>query len=72
MPQQPLTDEEIELLRQLIPVAEEVRQTADYRMARRLVVKSYRQMVIGAGAFLAAMLVFWENLKEWLRLFLLP
>ena len=54
MPISQLTDEEIAALRRLLPIADEVRAQAEYRMAQRLVFKAWRQTIIAISGFIAA------------------
>lgn len=61
-----LTDEEIEAIRKLLPLAEEVRAQAEYRMAQRLVFKAWRQTVIAISGFIAAAYLLRDQLIKFL------
>ena len=53
-----LTEEEMEQLRLLLPIAEQIKQEAEYRAAQRLVLETWRKAIIyiaGAGAALYAL-----------------
>jgi hypothetical protein len=54
MPTTPLSDDEIDAIRTLIPIADEVKSQAEYRMAQRLVFKAWRQTIIAISGFIAA------------------
>ena len=54
MPTNQLSDDEIEKIRLLLPLAEEVKAQAEYRMAQRLVFKAWRQTIIAISGFIAA------------------
>ena len=68
MPTNQLTDEEIEAIRRLLPMAEEVRAQAEYRLAQRLVFKAWRQTVIAISGFIAAAYLLRDQLLKFLGL----
>lgn len=62
----PLTDEEIAQLRILLPLAEEVKAQAEYRMAQRLVFKAWRQGVLAISGFIAAIYLVRDQIIKFL------
>ena len=63
MTPQRLTDEEIEKLRSLIPVADVLREEAEYQAAWRLVVHTWKRVVIGIGAAVAFVIVTRDQIR---------
>jgi hypothetical protein len=61
---QPLTPEEIAKLRALLPVAEIVRQEAEYQAAWRLVLTRWKAVIVWLAAFIAAVIVIWNAAKH--------
>jgi len=64
MPTKGLSDEEIEAIRRLLPIADEVRAQAEYRMAQRLVFKAWRQTILAISGFIAAVYVLREQIVK--------
>jgi hypothetical protein len=66
MDDRPLTPAEIEKLRALLPVAEIVRQEAEYQAAWRLVLGRWKAVVIWIAAVIAAVILIRDfALKTW-------
>lgn len=65
-PQEPLTQAELIAIRDLLPVAKEVKKQAEYNMARRLVFQTWRQGIIGISSFIAAVYVFRDQIANFL------
>lgn len=63
----PLTDEEIDKFRKMIPVLDTVIEEAEYRAARRLVLQTWRKGVIFLGGLIAGLIVLKDYLREALR-----
>lgn len=63
MSQQPLTDEEIAKLRDLLAVAEIVKAEAEYKAAVQLVLRTWKGAVVAAAAFIGALLLLREQLR---------
>lgn len=59
-----LTDEEVEKLRSLVPVADQIKKEAEYRAAQRLVLATWRQGLIFVSGFIAAAYLFREQLSN--------
>lgn len=70
MPDDQLTPEEIAKLRLLIPVADAVREEAEYNAAVRLLLKRWKGVVIAAAAVVAAIIFLWNHAQAGLRAFL--
>ena len=66
MPTPQLSDDEIEAIRKLLPLAEEVRAQAEYRMAQRLVFKAWRQAVLAISGFIAAIYLLRDQIIKFL------
>mgnify|MGYP006893274838 CR=1 FL=1 len=49
-----LTDADIIALKTLVPLANQIKQEAEYRAAQRLVLKTWRSSVIFLAGFIAA------------------
>ena len=64
MPTRPLSDDEIDKIRLLIPLADEVKTQAEYRIAQRLVFKAWRQTVIALSGFIAAAYLLREQIVK--------
>lgn len=64
MPTSQLTDEEIEAIRKLLPMAEEVRAQAEYRMAQRLVFKTWRQTILAISGLIAAVYILRDQIVK--------
>jgi len=64
MDSQPLTPEEIAKLRALIPVAEKLREEAEFNIAWQLVKSRGRSIILGLAAVVAAVLVIWTAVKN--------
>jgi hypothetical protein len=62
MPQ--LTDEEVEALKKLIPVADQLAEEANYRAAQRLVLKTWRQTIILLSGLIAAAFILRDQLAR--------
>lgn len=60
----PLSDNEIEKLRELLEVAETVKQEAEYKMAMRLVLKTWKNIVIGLAATITAVILLKDQLHS--------
>ncbi len=63
MSQQPFTEDEIEQLRDLLKVAEVVKEEAEYKAAVRLVMKTWKRVVIGLAAFIGALLLLRDQMR---------
>lgn len=63
MSQSPFTEDEIEQLRDLLKVAEVVKEEAEYKAAVRLVMKTWKRVVIGLAAFIGALLILRDQLR---------
>ena len=61
-----LTDEEVEALKKLIPVADQLAEEANYRAAQRLVLKTWRQAVILLSGLIAAVFILRDQLIRFL------
>jgi len=57
-----LSDEEIEKLRSLVPLAEQIKEEAEYRIAQRLVLKTWRKGIIFISTFIAGVYVLREQI----------
>lgn len=62
-----LTENEIFKLRELLEVADVVKSEAQYKAAVRLVLKSWKNAVIGAAAMIAALILLKEHLADALQ-----
>ena len=63
-----LTDAEITQLREFLIVAEQVKAEAEYKAAVRLVIKTWRGIVIGVAGIIAMIYLIKSNAKlllEW-------
>jgi hypothetical protein len=58
------TPEEIVKLRELLEVAETVKAEAEYKMALRLVLSTWKRVVIGLAAILGAILLLREQIRS--------
>jgi hypothetical protein len=58
------TPEEIAKLRELLEVAETVKAEAEYKMALRLVLSTWKRVVIGLAAILGAILLLREQIRS--------
>jgi ferric-dicitrate binding protein FerR (iron transport regulator) len=67
MGREPLTPEEIEKLRALLPYAEAVRSEAEYDAAKRLVMRRWKGMVIAMAALAGALVVLWQHFKAFIQ-----
>jgi hypothetical protein len=67
MTEQPLTPEEIAKLRALLPVADKVREEAEFNIAWRLVVSRGKAIVVWVAALIAAVIVIWNAAKHGLQ-----
>lgn len=63
MNQTPFTEEEVEQLRDLLKVAEVVKEEAEYKAAVRLVMKTWKRVVIGLAAFIGALLLLRDQVR---------
>lgn len=63
MSQPPFTEDEIEQLRDLLKVAEVVKEEAEYKAAVRLVMKTWKRVVIGLAAFIGALLLLRDQVR---------
>jgi len=63
MDQTPLTEDEIQQLRELLKVAEVVKEEAEYKAAVRLVMQTWKRVVIGLAAFIGAILILRDQLR---------
>lgn len=63
MEQQPLTPDEIEKLRSLLPLVEIIKAEAEYTAARRIVLRTWKQAVISIAAVIGALLLLREQVK---------
>ena len=63
MDQQPFTEEEVQQLRELLKVAEVVKEEAEYKAAVRLVMQTWKRVVIGLAAFIGAILILRDQLR---------
>lgn len=64
--QPPLTDEEIMRLRDLLKVAEIVQEEAEYKAAVRLVLRTWKKLIVGLAAVIGAAMLLREYLaKAW-------
>lgn len=61
---EPLTPDEIELLRELLPVADDLKREAEYKMAVRLVAKTWRAAILWVAGIIGAVVLVRE---EWSR-----
>lgn len=61
---EPLTPEEIDSLRELLTVAKVVKEEAEYKLARRLVLRTWKKVIIALGGAIAFVLVTREQLRE--------
>lgn len=62
----PFTDDEVEKLRDLISVAETVKSEAEYRAAVRIVLRVWKNLIIGLAAIVGAIVLLREHLvKFW-------
>jgi hypothetical protein len=61
--QTPLTDEELVRLREILNVSEVLTQDAEYRMARRLVLATWKRTVIALGTIVAALVLLKEQAR---------
>ena len=66
MSTEPLTLEEIGKLRALLPVADQLRQEAEYHLAWRLVLARWKAIVIWVATLVAAVVIILEFGKKWL------
>lgn len=58
------TSEEIQQLRELLTVAEIVKEEAEYRAAMKLVLKTWKNIVLGLAGFIAAGVLLREHLSK--------
>jgi hypothetical protein len=63
MDQQPLTHEEIQKLRTLLPLVETIKTEAEYTAARRIVLRTWKQTVIGIATVIGALVLLREQFK---------
>lgn len=61
MPEDRLSNEELDELRKLLPIASQLREEADYRAAQRLVLQTWRKGVIFIGGFVAGVYLLREQ-----------
>jgi hypothetical protein len=67
MPDEPLTPEEIAKLRALIPVADKVREEAEFSIARQLVLSKGKAFVVWVAAFIGGVIVIYSAIKNGLQ-----
>lgn len=58
-----LTPDEIEKLKSLLPLVDTIREEAEYTAARRIVLRVWKQTVLGIAAFIGAVVMLREQLK---------
>lgn len=58
----PLSDDEVAKLRSLVPLADQIKQEAEYRAAQRLVLQTWRQGLIFFSSMIAAIYVFRDQI----------
>lgn len=58
-----LTDDEIDRVRQLLKHADELEKEAEYRLAKRLLIKRWRGFVIGLAGVVGALYVIKDAVK---------
>lgn len=63
MGQEPLSPDEIEKLRTLLPLVDTIRDEAEYTAARRIVLRTWKQAVVGLAALIGALLILREQLR---------
>ena len=61
-----LTEEELEALRKLIPLADQIEEEAKYKAARLLVLKTWRQGLILVGGIIAGVVLMKDYLLKFL------
>lgn len=59
----PLSDTEIEALRKLVPLADEVERASNYRAAKRLMWNEWRGIIIGLASLVTAAIVLRDVVK---------
>ena len=57
-----LSDKQIEALKSLVPIAEQLKKEAEYRKAVRIVLGSWKGTVITVAGFIGAVVVFREQI----------
>ena len=58
-----LTPEEIEALRKLIPLADEIRKDAEYQKSRNIVWQHWKGLVIGFGLLVGTVAALFDQIK---------
>lgn len=66
MSQHDFTDAEVEELKSLLPYVEQMKEEAEYRAARRLVLQTWRQSIIALSSLIAAIYVFRDHIARFL------
>lgn len=64
-----LTPEEVRELKKLLPLAPyapEIKEQAKWRQSYRIVLKPARNFVLGAAAMVAALILLWQQFKNFL------
>jgi ferric-dicitrate binding protein FerR (iron transport regulator) len=57
----PLTEDEVEALRRLVPHVDQIKDDAEYAAARALVFRHWRGAILAAAGLVAASVVLWEH-----------
>ena len=69
MSQSPFSDEEIARLRNLLAYEEIISEQAQYRAAQRIVLRTWRGLIIGIAAVIAALATFYAGAQATIRHF---
>lgn len=61
-----LSDEEVEALRKLVPLADQIHKEAEYKAARRLVIQTWRTSIVLLAGLVAAVVLIKDQLLKML------
>ena len=61
-----LSEEELEALRKLIPLADQIEEEAQYKAARKLVLKTWRQGLLLVAGLVASVIMLRDQLVKFL------
>lgn len=65
--ERPLTGAEIARLRSLLSYADEIERDMEYKAARRLIIKTWRGLILGLAGLVGAFIVLNDAVKQLIR-----
>ncbi len=58
-----LSEDDIEALKKLVPLADEIRRDAEYQKSRSIMWSYWKTVVISAAGVIVALFLIWEKVK---------